>query len=256
MATAQAHTGNGSPLLLIHGFPHDRSLWKPQLEGLGDDIRVIAPDLRGFGNSTEVPDIMTMDAYASDLKELLDQLGVQRAVIGGLSMGGYIALAFLENHPEMVSGLILCNTRSGADDEKARAGRYATATKVGDEGMANVAEGMVPKMITEATATLHPERRAALKDMMAHQRPAAVIAALRGMAARPDRTPMLSTIKVPTLIITGSRDELILPKESESMAAAIPGSKLVIIPDVAHLSNVEDPDAFNKAVLEFMEGLE
>ena len=256
MATAQAHTGNGSHLLLIHGFPHDRSLWKPQLEGLGGDIRVIAPDLRGFGNSTEVPDIMTMDAYASDLKELLDQLGVQRAVICGLSMGGYIALAFLTNHPEAVDGLILCNTRSGADDEKGRAGRYATATKVGDEGMANVAEGMVPKMMTEATATLHPERRATVKDMMARQRPTAVIAALRGMAERPDRTPMLATIKVPTLIITGSKDELILPEESEAMAAAIPESKLVIIPDVAHLSNVEDPDAFNKTVQEFMEGLE
>jgi len=249
-------TGVGTPLLLIHGFPHDRSLWQPQLDGMGEDIRVIAPDLRGFGASTEVPDMMTMDAYAADLKELVDELGLQQAVVCGLSMGGYIALAFLANYPEVVHGLILCNTRSGADDEKGRAGRYATAKKARDEGMENIAEGMVPKMITEATATAHPERRAAVKDLMARQRPTAVIAALRGMAARPDRTPMLATIKVPTLIITGSKDELILPEESEAMAAAIPESKLVIIPDVAHLSNVEDPDAFNKVVREFVLGLE
>jgi 3-oxoadipate enol-lactonase len=247
--------GQGLPLLLIHGFPHDHTLWQPQLEGLKDVARVIAPDLRGFGSADPAPQTMTMDDYAADLKALLDSLGLQKAVICGLSMGGYIALAFLARYPEATPGLILCNTRAGADDEKAREGRHATARKAHDEGMAGIAEGMVPKMLAEATITARPELRSYIQSMMARQSPAAVSAALRGMALRPDRTPILPSIKVPTLIITGTADTLIPPSESETMAAAIPGSELVVIPYVAHLSNLEAPDAFNDAVRKFLQRL-
>lgn len=250
-----ADTGTGTPLVLIHGFPHDHTLWKPQLEGLGDGIRVIAPDLRGFGDSTEVPERMTMDEYAADVKRILDSLGIRQAVIGGLSMGGYVALAFMARYPEAVRGLLLCNTRAGSDDDKARTGRYDSIKKVEAEGVGALAEAMLPKMIAANTATAHPDRRKAVREMMARQRPKSVTAALRGLAARPDRVPILPAIKVPTLIITGSKDELIPVKESEAMAAAIPGSRLVVIPDVAHLSNVEDPEAFNKEVKEFVGGL-
>ena len=245
--------GQGIPLLLIHGFPHDHTLWEPQLGGLQDAARVIAPDLRGFGIGEEVPQTMTMDDYAADLKTLVDDLGIEKAVICGLSMGGYVALAFLARYPEVTQGLILCNTRSGADNEKAREGRYATAQKALDGGMAAIAEGMLPKMISEQSALARPDLSMFVENMMAHQSSEAVAAASRGLAIRPDRTAMLSSIKVPTLIITGSADTLIPPSESEAMAAAIPGCELVVIPGVAHLSNLEDPVAFNAAVRAFLQ---
>lgn len=244
--------GNGMPLLLIHGFPLDRSLWRSQIEGLQSAARVIAPDLRGFGQSGDAPETMTMDEYAADLKALLDALNVKQAVVCGLSMGGYIALAFLAKYPGMLKGLILANTRAGADSEQAREARYANVQKAFDEGVSAVAEGMLPKMLTEATRANRDSLTAYVRSMMAHQPAKGVAAAQRGMAARPDRTSMLAAINIPTLIITGSADTLIPPSESEAMAKAIPGSKLVVVPDVAHLSNVENPDAFNAAVREFI----
>jgi len=244
--------GNGMPLLLIHGFPLDRSLWRSQIEGLQSAARVIAPDLRGFGQSGNAPETMTMDEYAADLKALLDALNVKQAVVCGLSMGGYIALAFLAKYPGMLKGLILANTRAGADSEQAREARYANVQKAFDEGVSAVAEGMLPKMLTEATRANRDSLTAYVRSMMAHQPAKGVAAAQRGMAARPDRTSMLAAINIPTLIITGSADTLIPPSESEAMAKAIPGSKLVVVPDVAHLSNVENPDAFNAAVREFI----
>ena len=247
-----AEQGQGLPLILIHGFPHDRTLWEPQLEGLSDVARVIAPDLRGFGNPQEVPEMMTMDDYAADIKALLDEMGIAKAVVCGLSMGGYVALAFLARYPEATQGLVLCNTRSGADNEKARQGRYATAQKALDEGMVAIAEGMLPKMISERSAHAHPDLSMFVENMMARQSSESVAAAARGLAVRPDRTPMLSSIAVPTLIITGSADTLIPPSESEAMAAKIPGSELVVIPDVAHLSNLEDVEGFNGAVRKFL----
>jgi pimeloyl-ACP methyl ester carboxylesterase len=242
--------GQGLPLLLIHVFPHDRTLWEPQLDGLKDVARVIAPDLRGFGSAETVPETMTMDDYAADLKALLDELGIPGAVICGLSMGGYVALAFLARYPDATKGLILCNTRAGADNEKAREGRYATAQKALDEGMAAIAEGMVPKMLSGADVFTHPDLRSSVENMMARQSPEAVAAAAHGMALRPDRTAMLSSIKVPVLVITGSEDTLIPP--SEAMAAKIPGSDFAVIPKVAHLSNLEDAEAFNDAVRTFL----
>lgn len=244
--------GQGIPLLLIHGFPHDHTLWEPQLEGLQDVARVIAPDLRGFGIVEEVPHTMTMDDYAADIKALLDDLGIDKAVIGGLSMGGYVALAFAANHPDRLLGLVLCNTRAVADNEQAREARYATAQKALDEGLTAIAEGMLPKMISKRSELAHPDLSMTVENMMARQSPEAVAAAARGMAIRPDRTPMLSTIKVPVLVITGSADTLIPPAESEAMAARIADSEVVVIPDVAHLSNSEDPEAFNAAVRHFL----
>ncbi len=245
--------GQGIPLLLIHGFPHDHTLWQPQLEGLQDTARVIAPDLRGFGLSPEAPEIMTMEDHARDLKALLDHLGIERAVVGGLSMGGYIALAFAELFPQALQGLILCNTRSAADGEQAREGREATARKAMEEGVAVIAESMLPKMISPKSAQTHPDLSMFVENMMACQHAEGVAASARGMGLRPDRTSMLSSINVPTLVITGSADTLIPPAESEAMTAKVPGAQLLVIPDVAHLSNLEDPEAFNTAVRAFLQ---
>ena len=247
--------GNGTPLLLVHGFPLDRALWRTQIEGLHSVARLIAPDLRGFGQSSDAPDTMTMNDYAADLKALLHALNIERAVVCGLSMGGYIALAFLAKYPEAVKGLILANTRAGADSEQAREGRYANARKAFEEGVPSIANAMLPKMLTDATREHRSSLAEFVGSMMARQRPGGVAAALKGMAARPDHTPMLASINVPTLIITGRADTLIPPSKSEAMARAIPGSRLVVVPDAAHLSNVENPEAFNAAVKEFIERL-
>jgi 3-oxoadipate enol-lactonase len=247
--------GQGVPLLLIHGFPHDRRLWKAQITGLQDNARVIAPDLRGFGTSSDPLGTTSMDDHAADLHALLEELGIQQVVVAGLSMGGYIALAFLTRYASTVKGLILCNTRAGADSDDAREGREATARRVMLDGVPALAQTMLPKMLSQERLSTKPGLSSTIKTMMAEQRPAGVVAALRGMAARPDRTPMLGAINVPTLIITGSADTLIPSSESEAMAKAIPGSKLVVIPGVAHLSNVEAPEAFNSAVRDFMSGL-
>lgn len=248
--------GAGLPLLLIHGFPHDRRLWRAQVAGLQGTARVIAPDLRGFGASDDPIRAMTMDDHADDLHALLEELGIQKVVVAGLSMGGYIALAFLARYPAVVKGLILCNTRAGADGAEAREGREATARKVMEGGMPELAQVMLPKMLSQERLSTQPGLCSTIKSMMAEQRPAGAVAALRGMAARPDRTDMLTTIGVPTLVITGSEDTLIVPGESEAMAKKIPGSELVIIPGVAHLSNVEAPETFNSAVRVFMAGLD
>jgi len=247
--------GNGVPLLLIHGFPLDRSVWRSQIEGLQAVARLIAPDLRGFGQSAEAPETMTMDDYGADLKALLDALGLHQAVLCGLSMGGYIALAFLAKYPDRVKGLILANTRAGADSEPAREGRYATAKKALEEGVSPIAEAMLPKLLTEATRASRGSLVTFVKAMMAKQHANGVAAALRGMAARPDRGEWIKSINVPTLILTGRDDTLIPPAESEAMHKAIPGSRLVVIPDAAHLSNIEHPEAFNAAVRDFLSRL-
>jgi pimeloyl-ACP methyl ester carboxylesterase len=232
-------------LLLVHGFPLDHTLWDPQVESLRDVARVVAPDLPGFGASTPPRTTMTMDDYA----DALAATQTDPCVICGLSMGGYVALAFLAKYPDRVRGLVLCNTRAGADDEKAREGRRASEKKVQDVGVSALADGMLPKMLTpNAPADL----KASVRAMMARQPAPGVVAALRGMAARPDRTPMLSSIRVPTLLLTGRDDTLIPPSESEAMARAIPGSHLLIIDGAAHLSNLEARVAFDAAVREFL----
>ncbi|MBI5034573.1 MAG: alpha/beta fold hydrolase [Chloroflexi bacterium] len=246
------------PLLLIHGFPLDRTLWAEQIRGL--DAHVIAPDLRGFGESafgeSATPsDAVTIDTYADDLHALLDTLNLQNVVVAGLSMGGYIALAVYRKYPQTVRGLILANTKAGADSAEGKKGRDDNAALAREKGAAAVGEKMMPKMLTPKTATERPWLSAAVSAMMARQSVNGVVAALMAMRDRPDSTPMLAQISVPTLIITGAEDTLIPPKESEAMREGIRGSKLVVIPNVAHLSNVEQPDAFNRAVNDFLKSL-
>lgn len=247
--------GNGVPLILIHGFPHDRTLWRYQLEGLQSVARVIALDLRGFGSSSDTPDVMHMDDYAEDVKALLDSLGIEQPVIGGLSMGGYIALAYVKKYADHMRGLILSNTRAAADSESAREGRYSTAEKALAGGVSEIAASLLPKMLTQETIAQRASLAEYVKKMMARQRAEGVAAALKGMAERPDRTRLLAEIKVPTLIITAQDDTLIPPSESETMARAIPNGTLVNIPAAAHLPNLERSDAFNSAVKDFLSKL-
>ncbi len=242
-------------LLLIHGFPQDHRLWAPQVQALADVADIIAPDLRGFGDGKGVPTVMSMDDYASDLKALLDERKVERVVLCGLSMGGYVALAFLARWPERVQALILCNTRSNADTEEGRQARLETARNAFDKGVPVIARGMVPKVLSGKTQRERPELVASVEAMMAQQSPDAVAAASRGMAERVDRTPMLGSIDVPVLIITGAHDELMPLATSTAMHAAIPHSRLVVLPGAAHLSNMEAPELFNQAVRDLLQEL-
>jgi 3-oxoadipate enol-lactonase len=242
-------------LLLLHGFPHDGTLWTPQIEGLRDVADVIAPDLRGFGSNTDVPEKMLMEDYAAEVKALLDKERTGRVVLCGLSMGGYVAMAFMEAWPNKVHGLILSNTRATADTPEARQGRLDTAANAFSKGVPVIARGMVTKLLSQRTQRERPDLVRWLETMMARQPAAGVAAASRGMAERPDRMALLSKIRVPTLIISGSEDELMPLPTSQAMAERIPHSDLVVITGAAHLPNLEAPVQFNTLVRVFLRSL-
>lgn len=240
-------------LLCIHGFPLDGSFWQPQVQGLAGAAHVLAPDLRGFGaDRRPVPEVMTMEAFAEDLMESLDRAGIERAVLCGLSMGGYVAMAFTERWPERVQGLILCNTRSTADNDAGKAAREQTALDALSTGAGVIARAMVPKVLSQRTRSQHPAEAQRIEEIMARQRPESIAAASRGMALRPDRTGLLRRIKVPALIVTGSEDNLMPLETSEAMNGAMAGSELVVIPGAAHLSCSESPVEFNRHASRFL----
>jgi pimeloyl-ACP methyl ester carboxylesterase len=229
-------------ILWLHGYPLSSSVFEPQ--------RAIAahhliPDLPGFGGAPPPPDHWTMDDYARFALSVLDAEGIQKAVVAGLSMGGYVGLALFRLAPERVRGLILIDTRETADSEEARKGRHEAAESVRREGTEGVIDAMLPKMLTaEAPAELRREVRA----MMGRASAEGIVIALRAMAGRPDSTPLLPEIRVPVLIAAGQDDPITPPSDAERMAAAIEASTLVIIPEAAHLSNLEQPAVFNGAV--------
>lgn len=243
--------GGGVPLLFVHGFPLDGTLWQPQVDALSDEYRVIVPDLRGFGGST-VSLAMTMEQYADDLRAFLDELRIDEVVLVGLSMGGYVALAFCRLAPNRLRGLVLVDTRPQADSDEARANRTATARQVMEDGAAALADSMLDRLVSPATLKNQPDLVSSIRDMMARQSVFGIVAALYGMAERRDSRPMLGDISVPTLVVVGADDVITPVAEAESMVEAIPGSELVVIPDAGHLSNLEQPRAFNRAVREFL----
>jgi 3-oxoadipate enol-lactonase len=247
--------GQGAALVLLHGFPFNRSMWREQIEALSSKHRVITPDLRGHGE-TEVTASATMEEMADDVAALLDTLEVKRAVVGGLSMGGYVALAFARKYPERLQALILADTRSQADTEEARANREKMAERALKEGMATIAEMQLPKLLAPETRARKPETVKRVREMIAATRPEGAVAALCGMKSRQDQTDLLSQIKVPTLIIVGREDELTPPHDAEVMHKAIKNSRLVNIPNAGHVSNIENALQFNHALQEFLGALE
>lgn len=240
--------GKGEPLVLIHAFPTDERLWDAQREGLKDNFRVITLDLWGFGKSSPVDGkAITMTEYADEVKQLLDQLQIRQAIIGGESMGGYIALAFLEKYPDSVSGLILSDTQSIADSEEVKVKREETAVSLLQNGTAKVITDFILKALTSQA----PEKtREFLKGILESQTPTALASALRGMAMRKDTSHLLSSTSLPVLIITGDQDAVISPKQSDNMHQLAANSKLVIIAGTAHLPSLEKPAEWNQAVLD------
>lgn len=248
--------GRGQPLLLIHGFPLNHEMWRPQIEILAGNSRVIAPDLRGHGQSPPTPGPYSMDMLADDCATVLEKLGVQQPVaVCGLSMGGYVSFALFRRHPQMVAGLILVATRSGADTEEAKKNRENAAEKVRTEGIEPVIEGMLPIVMSSKTYQEQADLVQQVEGIMAQTSPDGMRSALMGMKSRLDSTPTLEMINVPTLILHGAEDQIIPVSEAEAMHAAIHGSQLKIIADAGHLPNLEQPLLFNQAVEDFLSGL-
>jgi pimeloyl-ACP methyl ester carboxylesterase len=257
---AYVDRGDGLPVLLVHGFPLDHTMWESQVEALSKRARVIAPDLRGFGSSplckADTERGISMEQYADDLVELLDVIGVsERALLVGFSMGGYVAWQFARKYGDRLRALVPCDTRSAADTDEARAGRIKMADNVSAWGAARVAEMMGPKLTAKSTAETKPEVVAAVRNIVERTAPAAIAAAQRGMAARPDMTQLLSTIKAPALVIVGAEDAISPPQEMEAIAKAIPSAEFVIIPDAGHMSPMENPEAVNENLLRFVKKL-
>jgi 3-oxoadipate enol-lactonase len=249
---AYTDTGVGRPVVLIHGYPFNRSLWNEQTDALSNSYRVITPDLRGFGETDASPGPATMNRMAQDVAQLLDHLEISQAVVGGLSMGGYVALAFYKQFPARVRALILADTRAQADTEEAKQTRAQQAEKALSEGMAGIADAMLPKLLTPETVSKRPDIVKRIRDMMLKTKPEGAAAALAGMADRDDQTPLLSKISVPALILVGAEDAITPVADSEKMHRAISGSRLVVLENAGHVSNLERTEQFNKALLDFL----
>lgn len=243
--------GSGLPVLFVHGFPHDRTLWSPQLQGMTAQARVLAVDLRGFGETTVAPPY-SMEQYADDLVGFMNTLRLERAVIAGLSMGGYVAFAMWRRHPSRIRGLVLANTRAGADSDEAREKRRSQMAIARDQGSAVIADAVLTGMLGKTTRAGRPEIVNAVHRMISAAPVEGVIGALQAMIDRPDSTSTLPTIDVPVLVVTGDEDAIIPIEEARSMQAAIRGSSLEIIAGAGHLSNLERPAAFNHVVSEFL----
>jgi 3-oxoadipate enol-lactonase len=236
----------------LHAFPLHGGQWAPQVAALRDACRVIVPDARGFGGSTLGAGGHTLDDLAADVVAVLDALQVQQAVVGGLSMGGYIVFALLRRAPERVRALILADTRAGADSDEARANRYASAQLAREQGAAAVAEALLPRLLGATTQRENASLVVQVRDLIAPANPEAIARAQEAMAARHDARPLLPQLAVPTLILVGSEDVLTPPAEAEAMRAAIPGAHLVELAGAGHFSNLEQPAAFTAAVRAFL----
>jgi pimeloyl-ACP methyl ester carboxylesterase len=249
---ALAEIGGGVPVLLLHAFPLSRRMWQPQLAGLADCCRMLAPDLPGFGGSPPLAAAACrMEDMAAAVVELLDSRGVETAVVCGLSMGGYVALALCELFGERVRGLVLADTRAGADDDAGRRRRLESALAVESRGSTALVES-VSRLLGPDTRSTRFDLVAWLRQEIANAPAAGAAAAQRGMAERPDRTRLLPSIAVPALVVVGAQDELTPPAESVLLRERIPSARLVTIAGAGHLSNLEQPEAFNAALREFL----
>lgn len=239
-------------ILFIHGFPLDRSIWRPQIAAL-TDWRRIAPDLRGMGRSEAPEGGYAMGTYAEDLVQLLDALGVERVVLCGLSMGGYVAFECLRRWPDRVAGLVLMDTRAEADPPEARQGRDAMIAAVREKGAGAVAEAMLPRLLRPGTVTTNPGLVEQVRKMMAGSPVAGVAGALAAMRERPDSRPLLPTLgHVPTLVLVGEEDALTPPDVGRAMADAIPGAEYQIIGGAGHLPTLEQPEATTERLRRFL----
>jgi pimeloyl-ACP methyl ester carboxylesterase len=239
-------------VVFIHGFPFSSRMWESQLEALGHSFHAVAYDFRGFGKSAVGDGQYTIEGHVDDLIALLDFLEIDKAIVVGLSMGGYIALRALERNPERFLGVALCDTQSKADDNAGKLKRAAGAKAVKQEGAAAFAEGFVEAVFTPASIENNAPAVGFIKDIISANDPVAIAGNLIAMAGRTDTTESLADIKVPALILVGEEDKLTTPDAAGDMHSRIKGSQLHLVPKAAHLSNLENPEFFNARLLEFL----
>jgi 3-oxoadipate enol-lactonase len=246
--------GDGLAVLLVHGFPLDRTVWREVVAALTGWRRIV-PDLRGMGLS-DVPPHYSMAEYADDLAALLETLDVPQAIVCGLSMGGYIAFELLRRHRERLRALILVNTRAEQDDAAGRRARDDMVALVEREGPGAVADVMVPQLLAPANVSAMPHMVDRLRTMISANPAAGIIGALHAMRDRPDSRPLLPGIAVPTLVVAGRDDRLIPASASHALADAIPGAQLTRIAHAGHLAPLEQPVATSRVIAEFLQSLE
>lgn len=249
---AYTDQGTGLPVVFLHAFPFNRRMWKPQVKALSDRYRTIAVDLRGHGESDAPLWRYTLDLFADDIKGLLDHLGIQQTVLAGLSMGGYLSFAFYRKYPDRIKALILADTRAEADKPETVAWRFNLAQKVYQEGAKAVADEMGPKLLSPKAKPALVEQ---VRAMILSTPMSGVVGDLMAMAERPDSTPLLAQIICPALVIAGQDDVLTTPEENKRIADGIRGARFEVIPEAGHLSNLEQPEAFSRAVARFLEGI-
>jgi pimeloyl-ACP methyl ester carboxylesterase len=245
--------GGGPAFVLIHAFPLNAAMWATQIDALADRWRVVAPDLPGFGPDAAAlgpPAVASMDEYAAIVLALADALGIGQAVVGGGSMGGYVAFALLRRAADRVRGLLLMDTRPQADTEQGRAARVEMRRLVEERGVAAVADQMVPRLVADPGETGDRVRRLALEAT-----PGGVTGALAAMMGRPDSSATLAAVRVPALVVAGSLDTLTPVADAERMHALIAGSALEVIEGAGHLPNLEQPAAFNERLIRFADGI-
>jgi 3-oxoadipate enol-lactonase len=243
-------SGTGPALLLLHAFPLGLAMWDPQA-ALADSHQVVRFDCRGFGASPPGDGLLTMERIADDAAGVLDRLGLASAVVGGVSMGGYAALAMVRRHPLRIRALVLADTRAGADSPEARANRAAQAETVRRDGAAAIADAVLPKLLGATSHRERPELVARVRRMIEANPPRGIADALAGLAARADSTPTLREIRVPTLVVVGEEDAITPLADAEALQRGIAGSRLVVIPRAGHLSSLENPDEFNRHLRAF-----
>lgn len=248
---------SASIIVFLHAFPLNAAMWAAQLRAVPDGWAAVAPDFRGFGGSTPddahiARENARLEDYAGDVAALMDAVGAARAAVCGCSMGGYAAFALLRRFPERVSGLLLAATRATADTQAARASRRTTLELLDRAGPAAVAADMRSKLVGVTTRDGRPEVLAAIDRMMAEATASGTGCAVSRILSRPDATADLAAFRGPVAVVVGEEDTLTPPSEAASMAAAVPGARLVTIPGAGHLSNLEAPEAFNAAMRDWL----
>jgi 3-oxoadipate enol-lactonase len=242
----------GIPLVFIHGFPLSHEMWKPQLPALPDSVRAIMYDVRGHGASDVSDGQFSIELFVDDLIALLDHLSIEKAVLCGLSMGGYIALRAIERFPNRINGLILCDTKSEPDTNEAKIKRTVSMKTIKTAGARAFTEDFVKSGFWEKTFDKNPEAIEFIKKIIYRNSPLGICGTLLALASRTDTTQVLSSIKVPTCIIVGEYDKLTPPSIAQAMHKTIAGSELHILPNAGHMSNLENTKEFNQRLIAFL----
>ena len=248
--------GNGLPIVFLHAFPLNRTMWATQVNALSSQFRIVTIDLRGHGESDAPLWRYTLEQSADDVRALLDYLAIRQALFVGLSMGGYILFAFYRKYTARVKGLILADTKAQADTEEGKNGRFQLAQIAYKKGPSAIADVMIPKLLSPVTIQTRRNLVQEVRAMIESNQISGIAGDLMAMADRPDSVPLLSRITHPTQIIVGELDQATPPTDARLMADHIPHASLAVIPQAAHLSNLEQPEAFNQIVSAFALNLE